>query len=338
MASIDIDALLIPLAEIAPCGPDLEYDPEFLRLEEFVRGKPEQEFGDTLIAAVEPDWRALQEQALMLMSRTRDLRVVMHLLRANTHLNGFSGFAEVIGLIHGLLTQYWDHVHPQLDASDHNDPTMRLNALAPLDDINTVLADLRAAHIGDARAGLTVRHVELAIGKVEPNPGESTPQAASLVNAIADANDRTPGLIKALTDVHADVQAIETLIDAQAAGNPAPELRSLRAMTQTLATLARTTASELETNKGAANGATESSITHTTQGNSSLSAINNRDDALKALDRVCDWINRHEPTNPAPLLIRRAQRLMNKNFLDIIRDLAPDGLKDVERIAGVEPE
>jgi len=36
------------------------------------------------------------------------------------------------------------------------------------------------------------------------------------------------------------------------------------------------------------------------------------------------------------LLIRRAQRLMDKNFLEIIRDLAPDGLGQVERIAGTE--
>ena len=68
------------------------------------------------------------------------------------------------------------------------------------------------------------------------------------------------------------------------------------------------------------------------------SAIANRDDALKALDQVCEWIERHEPTNPAPLLIRRAKRLMTKSFMDIVRDLAPDGLSQVERIAGVENE
>ena len=60
-----------------------------------------------------------------------------------------------------------------------------------------------------------------------------------------------------------------------------------------------------------------------------------RDDAIRTLERVCEWIERHEPSNPAPLLIRRAQRLMRKNFFEIIRDLAPDGLDAVERIAGI---
>ncbi|MDQ6640844.1 MAG: type VI secretion system protein TssA, partial [Pseudomonadota bacterium] len=63
-------------------------------------------------------------------------------------------------------------------------------------------------------------------------------------------------------------------------------------------------------------------------------AIASRDDVFRALDRACEWIERNEPSNPAPLLIRRAQRLMSKNFIDIIRDLAPDGLSQVERIAG----
>ena len=67
-------------------------------------------------------------------------------------------------------------------------------------------------------------------------------------------------------------------------------------------------------------------------------SIATRDDALKALDRVCEWIERHEPTNPAPLLIRRAKRLMTKNFMDIIRDLAPDGVSQVELIAGKDAE
>ena len=82
MADLDVDAWLSPLSEQAPCGADLEYDPAFLALEEAARGKPEQQFGDTLIPAQEPDWRAVDEQARALLGRTRDLRVLMPWLRA----------------------------------------------------------------------------------------------------------------------------------------------------------------------------------------------------------------------------------------------------------------
>jgi type VI secretion system protein ImpA len=66
--------------------------------------------------------------------------------------------------------------------------------------------------------------------------------------------------------------------------------------------------------------------------------INTRADALAAIDRICDWYEHNEPSHPAPLLLRRAQRLMQMNFLDIVRDLAPDALHQVRGIAGVTDE
>jgi type VI secretion system protein ImpA len=52
------------------------------------------------------------------------------------------------------------------------------------------------------------------------------------------------------------------------------------------------------------------------------------------LDLVCAYLERHEPSNPAPLFIRRAQRLMQKNFVEIVRDLMPDSLSSLEKLAG----
>lgn len=342
MADIDVDAFLAPVNDTAPCGEDLEYDAAYLALEEAARGKAEQQFGDTVIAAEEPDWRAMREQAVALFQRTRDLRVAIHLLRANTRLNGFAGFASAIKVLRGLVEQHWDAVYPQLDASDNNDPTMRLNALGPLADPTglladpgNVLADLRQAVVGSARDGLTVRQFELGLGKAEPNSNESAPSAAGVADALREASEQFPGLLDQLVGVHADVRAIEAVIDAKVGAANGPQLRQLRVLTQHLAQAA-------EAQRG---GADLSSAGAVVEGGaapaarpSGSGAINNREDAIKALDRVCDWINRNEPTNPAPLLIRRAQRLMGKSFLEIIRDLAPDGLKDVERIAGVDSE
>ena len=65
--------------------------------------------------------------------------------------------------------------------------------------------------------------------------------------------------------------------------------------------------------------------------------INSREDAIRELERVCAYLERHEPANPAPLLVRRAQRLLKMNFLDILRDLAPEGMSSIEKIAGVPP-
>jgi type VI secretion system protein ImpA len=65
--------------------------------------------------------------------------------------------------------------------------------------------------------------------------------------------------------------------------------------------------------------------------------IRSREDALRALDRVIDYLTQAEPGNPAPLLIERAKRLIGVSFLDIIADLAPGALDAIETVTGKPP-
>ncbi|HXF45958.1 MAG TPA: type VI secretion system protein TssA, partial [Burkholderiaceae bacterium] len=64
--------------------------------------------------------------------------------------------------------------------------------------------------------------------------------------------------------------------------------------------------------------------------------IRTREDAVRLLDQVCEWFAQNEPGHPAPYVIARARRLVHMNFLQIVRDLAPDGLKQVEDVVGRE--
>ena len=66
--------------------------------------------------------------------------------------------------------------------------------------------------------------------------------------------------------------------------------------------------------------------------------IQSRADAVRALESVCRFIEETEPSNPAPLLIRRAQRLMSRSFIEIIQDLAPDSLTQIQKLAGIEKD
>jgi len=338
MTDAELESLLAPLSDEQPCGPDLEYDAAFIALEAESRGKPEQQFGDTVIPAQEPNWRELHGMALDLLQRTRDLRVAVQLLRAETRLNGTTGFSHGIRLVHGLLSQQWPHVHPQLDASDNDDPTMRMNALAPLADAATVLTDLRAARLGTDRY-LSARAVELALGKAEPHGDESVPGEAQLADAAAAQAAAEGDPLAQLRAAHEAVRAIEQLLDERVGSGAAPDLKPLRRITQSLNAFAQlaqghAAAGESQPSEGATGDAAPK---HGGAG-VRMDSIRTRDDAIRALERVCEWIDRHEPTNPAPLLIRRAQRLMGKSFIDIIRDIAPESLRDIEKLAGVDNE
>ena len=97
-----------------------------------------------MIAAEPPNWLDVYAAALVLAKRTRDLRIAVLLTRAGARTQGLAGYAAGLSLVAQLLDTQWLAVHPRLDDSDGGDPTMRLNALAPLCSHDGGLGDLRA--------------------------------------------------------------------------------------------------------------------------------------------------------------------------------------------------
>jgi type VI secretion system protein ImpA len=331
-ADLDLDTLLAPISDDTPCGPDLEYDADFMAMQATGEGKPERQKGDTVLAAEPPDWLVLHEQALRLAQRTRDLRVAVWLTRSGAHISGFCAAVRGLQLVQGLLERHWDAVHPVLDASDGNDPTARLNALATLAHLTGALADMRAAPLTPSRGSLTVRDLELALGKAEALPGESVPTESGALDGVRAALAQMPELAETLQTGHAVAKAIADAVDAHVGAGVGPDLAPLAKLMHVMAVAGRrASGAEAVAENGRADGGDPNARS---AGVSVPGRIGTREDAVEALDRVCDWLERNEPSNPAPLLIRRAQRLMSKSFLDIIRDLMPEGIDTVEKLAG----
>ncbi len=329
----DVESLLQPLSEAEPSGGDCVYEAPFAALEQAVAGKPERQYGDKVYPAEPPDWSTIYEQALVLAGRTRDLRVGVWLLRSATRQYGVAGAAAGLMLLGGLLERFWPSVHPQLDASEANDPTMRLNALLPLAADEAFSADLRSAALGSTRGSLTLRELQLGLRKAEPLPDEPQPTEAGVTAALSELRSRQPELPRLAEAALQAAQAIDATLTQQVGAaqaiDLAPVLRLLKLLDATLS--GRPTAEE---NAESASGEAGDSVTST---HGAGGSIRSRADAIRELERVCVWLEQHEPANPAPLLIRRAQRLMNKSFMEIIRDLAPDGVAQVENLAGPEP-
>jgi len=326
MAEPELESLLAPLAADAPCGPDLEYDPAFQALLEASSGKPERQYGDKVYPAEGPDWPLVHEQALQLAARTRDLRVAVWLARSGARLHGLAGAVSGLQLVQGLVERHWDHVHPPLDASDNNDPTARVTALMALAETGAGLADLRQASLTGKRGALTVRDIELALGPADPFPGESVPSEDGVLQGVVAAIGESHAVAAQMQAGFDAAQGLALALESRLEATQSPDLTPLKKVLQRVADAGR------RASGGSAEGAADGQAVEGAA--RAPGTIGSRDDANRALDRVCEWIERNEPTNPAPLLIRRAQRLMSKNFIDIIRDLAPDGLGQVEQIAG----
>lgn len=345
MAVIEVEQLLQPISPDAPSGEDLEYDTEFETLETDLQGKAEQQYGDTIIPAEEPDWRDIQKRALKLLARSKDLRLSVYLIRALFNTHGFVGLDEGLALLKGLLETYWESVYPQLDPEDDNDPTMRANILASLCDWETILIKLREVPLVNSPlvGQFSLRDIDIATG-VQPPPANSDdppPDSATIDAAFLDcAAEDLQQTAHAVTNAIENVNAIDAYFTDQVGATNAPDLNPLvQALKE-----AQQVLSERLSRRGVDDVSSGESVTDETvdtqEGQSVVAVrvgeINSRSDVIRMLDKICDFYAKHEPSSPVPMLLQRAKRLAAMTFLDILRDLAPDGLPQAELIRGPE--
>ena len=66
--------------------------------------------------------------------------------------------------------------------------------------------------------------------------------------------------------------------------------------------------------------------------------IRSREDAIRTLDSVSDFFRRTEPSSPVPLFVDRAKRLIAKDFLEVLTELAPDSVAEMKRVGGIREE
>ena len=62
--------------------------------------------------------------------------------------------------------------------------------------------------------------------------------------------------------------------------------------------------------------------------------IGSREDVIKLLGILCQYLEQNEPTNPVQFLLQRARRMMKMNFIELLQDIAPDGLGQAEKVVG----
>jgi type VI secretion system protein ImpA len=352
MTLVDIEALLQETDAAAPCGPDLEYDPDFLALEQAILGKPEVQYGDTITAAVPPEWKLVKKLASSLLERSRDLRLAMHLLRANLALHGVAGLADSAALIERLLEERWDSVHPALDADDDMDATLRINSLATLADSATVLRDVKEATLImlPALGPLSVRMLEVASGELAPPSGQERLATASIEAAFRDVDDAGLRLAAAaLGRACASVFHIEEILMHRAGSAQALNLDGLTRALQrgrdflNAQMVGRGAAdpeadpeaeARREQEPGRADGRLQASAVQAAVSGE----IVNRADVLRMLDKLIKYYREHEPSSPVPLLLERAKWLAPKSFIEVMEDLAPDGIAQLMVIKGMRTQ
>ncbi len=344
----------VPLPDISddePAGPNLEFDAAFSEFERNAQGKPEQQYGSTVVPAEDPDWKEVIAGAWALLERTYDLRVLAQLAVGRLQREGMGGYAETLALLRQVLETRWSQVHPQLDPEDDNDPTLRANALLTVTEPVRVLRTLRYMPLArSARAGsVSWRDISIATGAIEVED-ESAKMTTAVISAAFRETDATAlaALQAALASAIASAVAISAAFDEAAGYGTGPDLSELLKLLRDMQRMVVSHTPSAEEAPAAeipeadpvagpegepARGRPVAAVSIAT-----LGAVTRREDAIRLLDLVIEYYERNEPSSPLPLLIARARRLADKGFLDLLRDLAPDGFGQAERVFGTTEE
>lgn len=148
------------------------------------------------------------------------------------------------------------------------------------------------------------------------------------------------------------LEAVDTALNSRIDGNgpTVPELK--RFLQRLLTTLERNSAAGATTNGAAkpssqpAEPATPARNGHGADMMASVASyaepgtglpdrISSREDVVKCLDLVVAFYDRTEPSSPIPHLARRVRRMVHMDFVELMEDLAPSGLKEFRLLAGV---
>lgn len=324
---MEIEKLLIPISDENPCGPDLGYTSDFMSLEYASQGKPERRIGDTVVPAEEPDWTDIKQRAEVLFLLTKDLRIAMLLTKALIHCEGMVGFASGLELIKRMVTGCWEFVHPRPDVEDGDDPTMRLNVLVSLTDPDTLLRDIRSVKFIHAsnHLQLSMRDLLASLGKLPETGSETLISQIEMGNIIrAPENENSLQAMRGALDA---LENIRVFLLEKVGVERAPDFQILSDMLKTVIPLGSISSVPEETPMSGSGIPT-----------SFNDEIRSREDVIRMLEKISIFIERTEPANPASLLIRRAQSLMTKNFIEIIKDLAPQNLEQILRITGLDSD
>jgi type VI secretion system protein ImpA len=345
--------ILADLSADLPAGDNLELDPDFDAMERAARGRPETQYGDTINPAIAPDWAETASIAERLLQRTRDLRVMTHLAVARLHLTGIPGFADMLSQIREQLESRWQQVHPQLDPEDGNDTTLRSNALFRLQDPANVLRTLRdlPLAVSPKTGPLTWRDVAVFNGQAEPDPGREKPTEAFIIGGFQDTNQERLHILRGAVDAAVrEVAAIPAAFEAHPGSGPGPNFDHLAKLLRDIQGIIRRFGAAAVVKPEAAATVEQEEVlqepvrqasqpTHTAPrgtpiGVRSVAEIATRGDALYCMELAAAYFRAHEPSSPVPMLIARAARLASMEFLDILRDLAPDGLAQAQAVTG----
>ncbi len=370
MAGFDVGVLSSEIPGDNPCGQDLSYDPLFSALERAVQaGIVSSDSLGMDQPAEEPNWRNIRDESFQLLQQSKDLRIGVLLALSLLKLEGISGLSKGLGVLSGMITDNWEGLYPELDHDDGDDPFERINALQGLSPLSSSvlnqeplmfsqrLMDIKLSN--SAQMGrYSFRDIQVAKGAITISDDEkaSSPEMPVIDASFQDTStEDLQGIFRDSEEAIGYLDAIDKAFSEKSADSSSPNLsifvstlKKLRNCLQEY--LATRPDADISSNADgiALDADGVASVVAATDGNDASPAqqggfslsgeIQTQEQALMLIDKVIYYFEKYEPSSPIPLLLKRANRLVSRNFMEIIEDFCPNALDQVRVISGFEDD
>jgi type VI secretion system protein ImpA len=289
------------------------------------------------------DWAGLVRTCQeTLTTSSKDLEVALQLLEALAKIKGFAGVRDGLHLLHGLLAECWDRLHPIPDEGEGME----------------VRAE-RFNWINEADRGAlfpaTIRNLPLV--KIDNQTyNYQDRQAAAEGRGPVDASEFERSVPASPTQAAEVAQSLEELGRLEAImqehfGPDAPSLMGLRQALEECNSFIQLVQARQSPSQGGAEEETAGESDATGNGpvgrvpGLASGPLRSREDAYRQIAQVANFLERLEPHSPIPDLLRKAIELGRMPFRQLIHAMVRDttmlaeirrefGIKEIAEAAG----
>ncbi len=345
---MNVDDFLVPISEGNPCGPNLEYDPEYSVFFTKITNRSEVQYGDFVETPEPLNWSEIERECRRLLLRTKDIALLVILARCRTRLKGAIGFLEGMSVLCSVIKTYPDEINPQLMIEGELDIAVRANAMAMLIDAEGLLGDLREVVLSKSTGlRLQVRDVERSFAIPKHNDAlapesvlsqlqemvfNDNPEILAILKALPIVNELLDWSAENLKEYTPDFSPLRKLLklfdhpDLHAYSQNAQDENETDNPDSIQENEDVTVEHEYFTDESLPEQITEQPVEgHKNKRNSfSQDSRLGRKQALDSVKQARLWFEQYEPSSPVIVLLKQAEKMVGKRFSDLVQVIPLD--------------
>lgn len=333
-----------------PCGANLEDEVEFDSFLQLAKGTEARYDGKNELPAEPPEWRNIKKEAITYLKKTKDIKLVCILAQSVLNTEGIVKFEQCLSGLCDLLQENWENVYPLLDEDD-GDAMERISALGLLLDYAFVLKVIRAIPITHSKVLGKITLIDIdRLNDTSRKPLDSDLNEVQVKAIFKDSNsEENTEAFNAVNNCVLHLNKIHGVFVENAGNENSPSFEPLLKLFKQIADVyskytdiaIESTVIENQELEVQDINEVEAAVNESRMTNSQSIdnvKLKSREDVEKSIDIICDYFAEYEPSSPIPILLTRAKKLVHLSFIDIVKEIAPDAISQVNKLGGLSDD